>query len=63
MTAKKANPARSNCDIGPLTKNGAGKYHMPRLVLDVPNRVTNSSQREAYVPPQWPNPSNVNRRI
>ncbi len=56
-------PEKSHCNIGPLSPGKEGRYHLPRVELDTPTRITNSSRRELYRSPAWPAPSNVNRRV
>ncbi len=44
----------SKLAIGPLRPNGVGSHYFPeRVKLDVPQRITNSSSRQPYVPPSW----------
>jgi len=41
-------------NIGPLSPSGPGSHFFaPRVQLDVPQRITNSSSRAPYVPPTW----------
>lgn len=41
--------------IGPLRPGGVGAHFTPeRIDFDVPQRITNSSSKQPYVPPSWP---------
>ncbi len=41
--------------IGPLRQGGEGQHYTPsRVEFDIPQRITNSSSRAAYVPSAWP---------
>lgn len=56
--------SKSHCDIGPLTRGGAGRHKThERFDLDVPTRVTNSSMTERYIPPRWEPVMSINRRV
>ncbi|MFD0669696.1 hypothetical protein ACT80S_18405 [Ramlibacter sp. MAHUQ-53] len=41
--------------LGPLSAGGQGAHFTPeRVAFDIPQRITNSSSRAAYVPSAWP---------